>query len=123
MDGINEFEGGDPVLEAVMVSVLLDCFEAIESLSWQAIEALGGADRDPLAPVTERRLTPVDVGCMIEMRNTIEAISAAMAIVLGRRAPTLWRSDYVNEMEGMLGYLAKEGGLLKACGQIRSDHG
>ena len=123
MDSINEFEGGNPVLEAVMVNALLECFEAIEAFSWQAIEALGGADCDPLAPVEERRLTPVDVGCLIEMRNTIEAVSAVLSIVLGRRAPTLWRSDLVKEMEGILRYLADEGGLLKACGQIRSCHG
>ena len=108
----------DPVVEAVAVDVLLDCFTGIEAAAWIAIEALGAADCDPAASTSSCGSLQDIVDTLSECRLYCEQMSAVMASLLGSGEGLVLSpadAEDIEVVEGVVRDLVDAGGLCHAC--------
>lgn len=116
---------GDPVVEAVAVDVLLDCFTGIEAAAWVAIEALGCADGDPSLSTTRVSLQRI-VGTLSECRCYCEQMSTVMKSLLSAGEGSVLspaNAEAIEAVEGIVRDLVDAGGLRAAFGDSRRNDG
>ena len=121
-----EFVGGNRLLENAICNMLLECFVAIEAISWSAIEKLGGADCKPGAPHPPHEPLHEIAGHLMEARGMCEELASIMGLLLcsTEQMPLHKKNaEYIEELEAGLQRLAKRGGLRAACGEIKGGHG